>query len=742
MGQSVSVGDSLFNEGKLPSALVQYTQDYASASSLADKSKYALQIGVLHQLENNFDDANNFFNQSLAHMPSNGLALLHMSILYFIKSTREQCDKFAKYVDTNVTVSSVSKASQIHAGIAMCILAITAFYHNIERSNKRVERYLSLATDFLEFSNPYLALTKLVLGLNTQDPEKELQLLTKASNQIPNTSYYKVWEERGKSLLLNHFFGQSLGCFNICMAISPLTHEAVLNAALLLFDSGEKLNALRLFEYYTEVLDTKCANAWMHRGHICMELRNFIEAAHCYAKFVEYDPTNAYAWERQAMALLKLKGPNYATEALQCASNATHLSTLNIKGLTLKGYCLIKLEMYDDAIKLFDSILERKRNEPEALRLKAKVCKLLHRYDEALELYERVLEKVYDDKKTWCNYAECLLYVERFDEGIEATEHALLHDDVQPIGSLLDKEPARIPFIWEFILQKTYTRKGEPTPPPAKKESIAFRAWLIRSMLLWKSHSYEEALSSINQTISIDNQSSNAWDIKGHILSNFENKGDESLLCFKKASELDPKNPLILQGLLSLYCILKKYDLALEESKKLLDLIPDDPSTTKTYASILSSLQRHKEVIKFLKSKPGIENDITCLKLLVQSLRMTGDFQGELDIYNKMLLNDMTNSKVLLKRGRCYMLMNDLDKAIEDFKQSIASCSSTNAKGFLALCFIKSGENRENGFKLLKRLQEKEKRNFTRWCSKLNTKEMEIVDDAFRIDDASSNSSS
>lgn len=729
MGQTASVGDSLFNEGKLTAALAQYKQDYNNTSSQSDKAKYALQIGILHQLENDFEEADNLFTKSLSHQPGNGLAFLHKAMLYFIKSTKEQCAQFSQFVDSNMAIQ-ISKGTQTQAGIGMCIMAILVTYHKVERSEKRAESYLSMATDLLDFSNPNLWLTKIVLGLTTQELEKEIQSIVKSLAQAPPTSYYKVWDERGKSLLLNHNFKQSLGCFNMCMAISPMSYEAILYAALVLFDSNQKMKSLHMFEYITEVLNPKCSNAWMHRGHICMELNDYEKAAYSYSKFVEHDPTNAFAWERQAAATLKCEWPNAATEALQCASNAVHLSTLNIKGLILKGKCLIKLEMYSDAIKVFDSILHKKRNEPEALTLKANVHKTIHQYDKAAELYEKVLQKIYNNKKIWCNYAECLLYLERFDEGIEATEHALIAK-IEEIEHVPDDFVPIIPQVWEFIVQETFKKKDEVHPVVKVKPSMDLQAWIIRSMLLWKSHRYEEAIIAINHTLSLDTQSATAWDIKGHILSHFENRGDESLTCFKKASELDPRNPLTIQSIVSLYCIMKQYDLAFEFCQKLLDITPNDTFALHSYANCLFFLGRYKEAIDFINSKRELENDVACKDIVLKSLRMMGDYEGELQMYDKILSKDTTNIKVLLKRGRCHMLTGNMQKAKSDFKFALASKHATfKAKAYLGLCLLLAERNRYKGVKILEQLKKKDSVKFDKWKHGLKDSEIDSIDEA------------
>lgn len=735
MGQNVSIGESLFNEGKLEEAMTHFKAEYQKNES--DKSKLAIHIALLYQLDGDLKGCEEYLDRSLSHNPTNGLAILHKAIIYFIKSTKEQVVSFSQFIDKHVKFPMISKSYLSHVGIAMCLHTLSVTYHSISPLPQYQAKYLSLAAEFFDNpSHPLIEYVRIVITSNSNDQIKEIQNASSQSTSITSSNYYKLWDERGKALYLAHSYKQALACFNICSALNVLSYEARLYCGLVLFDLGEIQKALTIFKYISDFLNPKCNEAWLHRGMICVELGRLNEAIYCYSKLLELDPTNSLAWERQASAILKRKGHNYATEALQSVSNAVHLSSRNINAMRLKGKCLMELEMYDDAMKVFNGIIEKKSNDYPTYRLKGDIYKIKGKYQDAAMHYVKVLERHYDDREVWCEYADCLLHLEKYEEGIIATDNALTITSEQSKNKSSEsvEKPGEhlVSMIFEKFNYIDFPDNFHDDPEASKIQeeehykSVTTRIWMIRSILLWKSFNIDQAKFAIEEALKINPQLAKAWETKGHILCHYEQGAKEALDSFRKAFEYDSTNPLILRNIISISCLLENYTDALKDSEKLLSLTPDDAFANWMYGNILYLLGRNQEVLDFLI--PKNLNDYQIHLLTINALRKLGEHRKELNYYNKLVTENPLNVKLQHERGRVCLQLKEYKEAYRSFRKAYKNKRNSfkcRADYYFSMLYLE--KRKETGITNLKQLYESHKEKYIKWKEKLNEEEKEML---------------
>ena len=96
--------------------------------------------------------------------------------------------------------------------------------------------------------------------------------------------------------------------------------------------------------------------------------------------------------------------------------------------LVNKGYALIGLERYDEAIAVYESALQLEPNNSMVLNNLGNLLSELGQPERALELYNRALEMEPGKSTTLFNKGNALIRLGRYEEAIEVFDHALETD--------------------------------------------------------------------------------------------------------------------------------------------------------------------------------------------------------------------------------------------------------------------------------------------------------------------------
>lgn len=729
MGQSSSSGEILFNDGKLEAALNQFEKDYTSTSKSSLKLKSAIQIGCLFQLENDFIKAHEYFDIALSIQPNHGLAILHKSILVFLYSTKDDVIEFTKFLEEKV-LSNVSKEHLNHLGVALCIHVMTIAIHALYELASKQTDYLILASELLtDADHPILNFVKRVAdsGFNmTEDVYKD--------SCDYHSNYYKIWNDRGKSLFLVHTFKQSLACFSICIALNPSSHNAWLDAALVLIEVKKYYDALKILRCITDLISKKNNNAWFHRGHCCLELKLNSEAVNCFDFLIQLDPSQSYYWERKSYALLQLDPINLCKDALICAKNSLKLSPSNINAILQKGKSHFHLKQFDKALSSLELYLQKRPGDIDVILFKVEVLKEMGKFDLAKSILEDIMERTVQMKKIWFSYSECLLHMEKFEEGIEATEQVFRLPDKYNVNDVMqDSNCYIIPRIVNFVYEKISDKYNNDNifiyDEIEEDKEITHKTWVVRSLLLWKSFNLDDALLAIDQALKLNPYSAKEWEIKGNILSHYEDRSEESLQAFITASEYDNKNPLILKNIISILSISKKYNEALEYSKKLLSLTTSDYHTIYSHCHILYCLKRYEELIEFLNQNT-VHSDVEVLLLLAKSYHQLKDFDNELELLNKIVELYPDNVDILYQLGLCHLARKDFETSLIYINRLMESKEKRyKSKALLSLYKIIKGDELD-----LESLMKKHKK-WNSWKKSLNEDELNLLYHHFRNND-------
>jgi len=154
-----------------------------------------------------------------------------------------------------------------------------------------------------------------------------------------------------------------------------------------------------------------------------------------------------------------------------------------------KAKVLEKLNRFEDALDVYDEILEITENEVHVLRLKTELFYKMKKYDEVLETTEIIIKilgnrKIEEDARYYITKTQTLLDLERFEEAENCLDKMLELNELYPFACL---EKAWLKFYdknfdeADLFVDKILSKYPDHPPP------------------LYKNTKYAEALSLKNQ---------------------------------------------------------------------------------------------------------------------------------------------------------------------------------------------------------------------------------------------------
>jgi tetratricopeptide (TPR) repeat protein len=199
-----------------------------------------------------------------------------------------------------------------------------------------------------------------------------------------------------------------------------------------------------------------------------------------------------------------------------------------------KGYCLRKLERYDEAIECFKAVLNNPYNEESLILAWAEIgdCLFsLERYLGAVQCYDRSLELDPAQHAVWSVKGNALNKLGRYTEAIRCCDRSLELDPAESGGwNVKGKALYYLGRYREAI--ECYTRALE-------LDSSWEGIWCNKGDALSELKRYHEAIECYTRALELDPHSSTAWNNKGVTLGEL-GRYEEAIECFDRSLELEP----------------------------------------------------------------------------------------------------------------------------------------------------------------------------------------------------------
>ena len=225
----------------------------------------------------------------------------------------------------------------------------------------------------------------------------------------------------------------------------------------------------------------------------------------------QYFPFNPANTVPTYLKLLKIKDPDFDQDTLDGIEASIH-------------------EKYDDALKYFDTALDKNKNNFEALLRKAMVLSHLEKNEEALSIYEGLIKSKLND---------AYLY----------SQIGVLHKDdnksILNFKKALELDPHYERTYLNLYYHLSRLERHEETLEIFDKAINFFSqsAWVYfeHGNSLYRIERYEQAITSFDKAIELDPINSEAYEWRGYSLRKLE-RYEQAITSFDKAIELDPIN--------------------------------------------------------------------------------------------------------------------------------------------------------------------------------------------------------
>jgi tetratricopeptide (TPR) repeat protein len=221
----------------------------------------------------------------------------------------------------------------------------------------------------------------------------------------------RAWRLKGDALAKLGRYADAVHCYERSVKSKPRYEHAWLGLAKALRRAGETEEALRAYDRALEV-NPFFVEAWYDKGTLLYVSHRFSEALECFDEALTIDPEHEGSLRMKAEVETILKGGGGHPKG-------------EVEDRLSKAEAALYNEEYDEALRLYDEVLEIDDLEFRAWDGKAKVLTRMSRFSEAAECYQKALEVRPGDLEAWINRGRALREQGRLGEALKSFEEAL-----------------------------------------------------------------------------------------------------------------------------------------------------------------------------------------------------------------------------------------------------------------------------------------------------------------------------
>jgi tetratricopeptide (TPR) repeat protein/predicted RNA-binding Zn-ribbon protein involved in translation (DUF1610 family) len=308
------------------------------------------------------------------------------------------------------------------------------------------------------------------------------------------------------------------------------------------------------------------------------------------------DPKNIKALRDKGDALSNL---DLLEEAVDIYNTVLDFNPKEVKTLQKKGRAQSRIGLYKEAQKSIDEALKHEKKDKLLWNDKAVLLTKMDEYDEAISCFNHALELDNKDENILTNKAFALYEAGRYDEALESFNSAL---DINATNiealkgkgnSLIAKDEYESAIrCFDRVIDsmpediESWTRKAEAYMSLGRFEGAIGcyeRAieldernkshWINKGMLLDRTGKYDAALKSSDNALDLDDKDAKIWYRKGLTLSKM-GELEAAINCYDRALGLTPDNKQIWTKKGIALRKLKNYEQALRCFEHALELDP------------------------------------------------------------------------------------------------------------------------------------------------------------------------
>lgn len=228
-----------------------------------------------------------------------------------------------------------------------------------------------------------------------------------------------------------HFFEDALEFLKESEKINPTCLDTLHGLAFCYSNLGNNMEALETYERITR-LDPFSAEAWYNIGLIEFSNKNFSEALNAYDYALTVNPNDPKANLQKAHTLSNLQLYREAIEEFLIVAGLSTDTWDKLDSWLEIGFCYEQLELYSDAIRYYQMVLDESPVNYQALSGIA-ICLLdQEKYLESVAYLKQALELNDDAPDAWAYMAEAMIGLNNSDDALIAYQRSIKLEPNQP----------------------------------------------------------------------------------------------------------------------------------------------------------------------------------------------------------------------------------------------------------------------------------------------------------------------
>lgn len=328
-----------------------------------------------------------------------------------------------------------------------------------------------------------------------------------------------------------------------------------------------------------------------------------------------------------------------------------------ISELSKSGYVLLKQNKTNEALDIFNSILNLEENNNYALVGLCDIERKLKHYQTAIDFYEKCLSFYPANNYALFGLADCYKALNKHEQAIEIWQQYLIHDN-KNITVM-----TRVADAYRKI--KDFKKSKEMYLKVLDIEKENPYALIGLGHLNYDFKEYKDALFYWTKIYELNTDS---VDIR--VLTSIGNchrklkTFNNGTMYFEKALEKDPSNFYALFGLADCYRGMNQQYKSINYWNKILELDPNNKVILTRTGDAYRTTGNYEKALIYYKKALEIDFDVYAAIGLALIDKGEGKYADAADKFKKLIINDPKNSRLYVDLSDCYSMMGEKEKAL------------------------------------------------------------------------------
>ncbi|MCK5547862.1 MAG: tetratricopeptide repeat protein, partial [Thermoplasmata archaeon] len=208
----------------------------------------------------------------------------------------------------------------------------------------------------------------------------------------------RAWYGKGDALTKLGEYTQAIKCYEKAIQVKPRSDEAWHGKGTAQRYSGQTEEALWSYDKSIEI-NPRNVEAWYDKGTLLTVIQKFSDTLECFVQVLDINPYHKGALKRKEEVEKRLKKEEDIKTDAKNQKDIIQKKEASTDDLLSKARRLITAKRYNKALEIYNELLKRDTDNPDAWNRMADLLSKMGRYTEAMSCYEMAI-KVKNKKRS------------------------------------------------------------------------------------------------------------------------------------------------------------------------------------------------------------------------------------------------------------------------------------------------------------------------------------------------------